>query len=372
MTSACHRRAAGLRAGRAADHARAVVDDVTTYAQCPPRQCGTRRHRGRHARLRFAAQLDRERDALPKTAYLQYTSGSTRHPAGVVISHENVIANLAQVLHDYFDDHGGTAERHHVRVVAALLPRHGPDHGCLRAAGRCGRPRGADEPAGVPAASPPAGCSSSRQHPRVVPAAPNFAFELAVAPDLRRRHGRASISGDVLGIISGAERVHSATIRRFNERFAPLQPARIACAPLLRAGRGDAVRAISAPGRRPSDGAVRLRETVGRTRQALRRGEGSTELVSYGAPRSTHRAHRRPRDPASRTRPGKVGEIWVHGDNVAAAATGGNRSRRDAPFGGRVGRSVRRARRRAPGCGPETWASSPTASCSSSAGSRIC
>ena len=42
----------------------------------------------------------------PKTAYLQYTSGSTRQPAGVVVSHRNVIANLAQIFSDYWEDHG--------------------------------------------------------------------------------------------------------------------------------------------------------------------------------------------------------------------------------------------------------------------------
>src|SRR4051794_16978159 len=38
------------------------------------------------------------------TALLQYTSGSTRQPAGVVISHKNVIANIEQVVDDYFED----------------------------------------------------------------------------------------------------------------------------------------------------------------------------------------------------------------------------------------------------------------------------
>ena len=42
----------------------------------------------------------------PKTAYLQYTSGSTRAPAGVVVTHKNVIANLEQLMSDYFEDHG--------------------------------------------------------------------------------------------------------------------------------------------------------------------------------------------------------------------------------------------------------------------------
>ncbi|MGH3971013.1 MAG: AMP-binding protein, partial [Mycobacterium sp.] len=41
-----------------------------------------------------------------KTALLQYTSGSTREPAAVVVTHKNVIANLDQVIADYFEDNG--------------------------------------------------------------------------------------------------------------------------------------------------------------------------------------------------------------------------------------------------------------------------
>ena len=36
--------------------------------------------------------------AQAKTALLQYTSGSTRSPAGVVVTHRNVIANIAQIM----------------------------------------------------------------------------------------------------------------------------------------------------------------------------------------------------------------------------------------------------------------------------------
>ena len=41
------------------------------------------------------------------TAYLQYTSGSTRTPAGVMVSHRNILANFEQMMPDFFGDHGG-------------------------------------------------------------------------------------------------------------------------------------------------------------------------------------------------------------------------------------------------------------------------
>ncbi|HQE15570.1 MAG TPA: AMP-binding protein, partial [Mycobacterium sp.] len=44
----------------------------------------------------------------PDIAYLQYTSGSTRLPAGVMISHRNLVANFEQLMPDYLVNHGGT------------------------------------------------------------------------------------------------------------------------------------------------------------------------------------------------------------------------------------------------------------------------
>ena len=41
--------------------------------------------------------------------YLQYTSGSTRAPAGVRVSNKNVFANFEQVMGDFFSAEGGVA-----------------------------------------------------------------------------------------------------------------------------------------------------------------------------------------------------------------------------------------------------------------------
>ena len=37
---------------------------------------------------------------------LQYTSGSTRSPAAVVVTHKNILANVQQVRVDYFEVEG--------------------------------------------------------------------------------------------------------------------------------------------------------------------------------------------------------------------------------------------------------------------------
>src|ERR1700721_1974024 len=41
-----------------------------------------------------------------KNAVLQYTSGSTRSPAAVVVTHQNILANIEQVKADYFEAEG--------------------------------------------------------------------------------------------------------------------------------------------------------------------------------------------------------------------------------------------------------------------------
>jgi len=45
----------------------------------------------------------------PATAYLQYTSGSTRVPAGVMISERNLSTNFEQLMADYFPTLEGVA-----------------------------------------------------------------------------------------------------------------------------------------------------------------------------------------------------------------------------------------------------------------------
>jgi len=56
----------------------------------------------------------------PATAYLQYTSGSTRVPAGVMISERNLAANFEQLMTDYFPSLGGVAPPD--TTIVAWLP----------------------------------------------------------------------------------------------------------------------------------------------------------------------------------------------------------------------------------------------------------
>lgn len=148
----------------------------------------------------------------------------------------------------------------------------------------------------------------------VFSAAPNFAFELAV-----RKTTEADVAGvdlgNVISIVSGAERIHPATLDRFCKRFAPynfredmMQPsyglaeATVYVASRAKAG---APRVVHFEPERLSEGTAQPCSP-----------ETGTPLLSYGTPASPSV---RIVDPDTRTRcpAGTVGEIWVNGANVA-------------------------------------------------------
>ena len=155
-------------------------------------------------------------NSRPGAAYLQYTSGSTRTPAGVVVSHRNVTANVEQIMLDYF---GTTTLPEETTVVSWLPFFH--DLGLIM--GVCsplvtGRKAVLMSPLAF-LLKPASWIQLMAKHPHCFSGAPNFAFELAA-----RRTSDADMEGLDLSrvhvILSGAERVHSSTVNRFIGRFA--------------------------------------------------------------------------------------------------------------------------------------------------------
>ena len=153
------------------------------------------------------------RISAPQTAYLQYTSGSTRLPAGVMISHRNLQANFQQLVADYFVEANGVPPRD--TAVVSWLPFY-HDMGFVLGviAPILGGYRG-DLTSPVAFLQRPARWIHAMANGGpVMSAAPNFAFELAV-----RKTSDADLEevdlGNVLGVISGAERIHPTTLDRF-------------------------------------------------------------------------------------------------------------------------------------------------------------
>lgn len=250
---------------------------------------------------------------LPSAAYLQYTSGSTRAPAGVMISHRNLQANFQQLMSNYFGDRNGVAPPD--TTIVSWLPFY-HDMGLVLGiiAPILGGYRSELTSPLAFLQRPARWLHSLANGSPSWSAAPNFAFELAV-----RKTTDADIEGldlgNVLGITSGAERVHPNTLSRFCNRFAPynfredmIRPSYgLAEATLYVASRnsGDKPEVVYfEPDKLSTGSANRCEPKTG------------TPLLSYGMPTSPTVRIVDP-DTCIECPAGTIGEIWVKGDNVA-------------------------------------------------------
>ncbi|MFZ1163802.1 AMP-binding protein [Mycobacterium sp.] len=265
------------------------------------------------------------------TALLQYTSGSTRQPAGVMVSHRNLVANFEQVMTGYFGDTGGTAPPE-TNIVSWLPFYH--DMGLfigVFAPILAGMHSVLTSPMAF-LIQPARWVQLMATQPATFSPAPNFAFELAVRKTSDHDMAGLDLHG-VTHIICGAERVHVATLNRFTERFAKFKLRPQAIRPSYGLAEATVYVAARAPGHPPK--VVHFESDKLSAGHAEPRSDSAgTALVSYGVPLApTVRIV----DPESRIekQAGEVGEIWIHGDNVAQGYWG----RADATaetFGGRL------------------------------------
>jgi long-chain fatty acid adenylyltransferase FadD28 len=253
------------------------------------------------------------RENHPSTAYLQYTSGSTRQPAGVMLSNRNVLANFEQLMSDYFADYGKVPPPD--TTVVSWVPFY-HDLGLIM--GIC-----APILAGVRAVltSPVAFLQrparwmqllASNSH--AFTAAPNFALELATRKTSDDDMAGLDL-GDVLAIAPGAERVHPATLRRFAERFARCNLRDTVLRPTYGIAEATVYVATRKPGQPPE--IVHFESEKLSAGHAKRcESKSGTPLVSYGMPQSPTVRIVDP-ETSAECAAGTTGEIWVHGDNVA-------------------------------------------------------
>jgi long-chain fatty acid adenylyltransferase FadD28 len=250
------------------------------------------------------------RDSQPSTAYLQYTSGSTRTPAGVMISHRNLAANYKQIVSDYLGDGANACSP---SAIVSWLPFY-HDMGLML--GLCAGILGGWHTVVMSPMSflrrPARWMQLLATNPQSLTAAPNFAFELAAARTSDDDMAGLDL-GDVLYILCGAERVNPATLRRFTRRFARFGLRDSVIRPSYGLAEATLYVATHAAGR-PPDFAHFEPEKLS-AGHAKRCGSG-TPLVSYGTPRSPMvrivDVETSTENPA-----GKIGEIWVHGENVS-------------------------------------------------------
>ncbi|WP_328359220.1 AMP-binding protein [Mycobacterium sp. NBC_00419] len=246
-------------------------------------------------------------------AYLQYTSGSTRSPAGVMISYKNVLTNLQQICTDFLADGGVVAPP----TIVSWLPFY-HDLGLLM--GICtpvvaGFPTVLTSPVSF-LQRPARWMHLAGGHPRAFTSAPNFAFDVAARKISDDDMAGVDLS-EILLIQSGAERVQPATVKRFMDRFTRFGLHDNVIQPSY--GLAEATLYVATPNPAKAPTVVNFDSEVLASGQA-KRSEAGTPLVSYGSQRSALSPLVRVVDHETSTEcaPGELGEIWVHGDNVAA------------------------------------------------------
>jgi acyl-CoA synthetase (AMP-forming)/AMP-acid ligase II len=252
------------------------------------------------------------RETPPETAYLQYTSGSTRTPAGVMVSQRNLFANFEQQVAALLSEYGKVAPPG--TTVVSWLPFY-HDMGLIL--GICAPILGGWHSVLMSPIAflqrPARWVQQLGRRTRVLTAAPNFALDLAAARTSDDDLEGVDL-GDVLAIICGAERVQPVSVKRFTQRLAKFNFPGKVIRPSFGLAEATLFVATREPGEPPS---VIAFDAEKLTAGMAKRSTAGTSLISYGMPESPLV---RIVDPDSRLEApaGTVGEIWVHGDNVCA------------------------------------------------------
>lgn len=210
-------------------------------------------------------------------AFLQYTSGSTGDPKGVVLTHANLLANIRSIIAGLEVDAND--------VVVSWLPLY-HDMGLI---GAWLAPLYFGAPVVVMSplaflSRPERWLRAIHKHRGTLSPAPNFAYELCVRK-VRDEDLKGLDLSSWRAALNGAEPVHASTLERFAARFAAWGFRREALLPVY--GLAEASLAISAP--KPGSGYRVDRverdalESEGRAVPA-KNGGATLEFVSAGKP----------------------------------------------------------------------------------------
>lgn len=253
-----------------------------------------------------AVELD-----IDRVSHLQYTSGSTRPPVGVEITHRAVGTNLVQMILsiDLLDrnTHGVSwlPLYHDMGLSMIGFPAVYGGHSTLM--------------------SPTAfvrrplrwihALSAGSSQGRVVTAAPNFAYEWAAQRGLPAPGDEIDLSNVVM--IIGSEPVSIDAINTFNKAFAPYGLPRTAIKPSY----GIAEATLMVATIEPAAGASvayfdREQLSAGRAVRVTADSPGAVPQVSCGRIARSLWAVIVDPDTGSEVPDGCVGEIWLQGDNV--------------------------------------------------------
>ncbi len=280
--------------------------------------------------IRTLAPIDRPRfiavDALPTTlgsdfagpavatddvAYLQYTSGSTRSPAGVEITHRAVYTNAMQmILAGGLDMDVRTVSwlplYHDMGLMMVMFTAFFGAHVTLMdPMAFLRRPYRWIKQLGIEAG-----------YGRTFAAAPNFAFELTAQRGLPPQGDHLDLS-NVVCLLNGSEPVAMSAIEKFTEAFAPYGLPANTVKPSY--GLAEATLSVASIAQDAAASAIFLdREQLGAGRAVpvSPTAPGAVSHVSCGQPIPDQWAVIASPDGAE-VPDGIVGEIWLQGNNVA-------------------------------------------------------
>jgi len=254
-------------------------------------------------------------------AYLQYTSGSTRTPTGVQITHLNLPTNVLQVLVGLEGKEGDRGLSwlpffHDMGLITALLsPVLGHNFTFMTPAAFVRRPgRWIREMARKPEDAPDC---------EVFTVAPNFAFEHAAVRGVPKDGEPPLDLSNVKGILNGSEPVSPASMRKFYEAFAPYGLRETAIKPSY--GLAEATLFVSTT---PMDEPPRVihvdRDELNNQRfvEVPADAPNAVAQVSAGVIAVDEWAVIVDPDSASELPDGQIGEIWLHGQNLGVGYWG--------------------------------------------------
>ena len=288
----------------------------------PPRESPSSRRAEKGDDVRTPGGVRRDQLAI-----LQYTSGSTGMPKGVMLTHANLMHNVALISHAF----GPNRES----VGVSWLPTY-HDMGLIGGILNplfYGRPSVFMPPMAF-LARPVRWLESISRWRAMISGGPNFAYQLCV-DRIREDECRGLDLSCWQVAYNGAEPVRPQTLARFSEKFEPFgfQPA--AHYPCYGLAEATLIVTGSAKGSQPKTLDLDAKALADHRVEATQDDESSQRVISSGRPLlDTQIVVARP-NTGEALPAGQVGELWIAGPSVAAGYWN-HPQESESAFGGRV------------------------------------
>jgi acyl-CoA synthetase (AMP-forming)/AMP-acid ligase II len=241
-------------------------------------------------------------------AYLQYTSGSTGSPSGVVLTHQNLMHNLSAV-HDALGYGGG--------VTVSWMP-HFHDYGLVQG---LLQPLFSGDPCYFMSPlsflkRPVHWLGAVSKYRGTHAQAPNFAYDQCIRRITdAERESLDLTSWKAAGI--GAEPIQPEVLEKFIEMFEPVGFRRSASAPGYGLAEATLVVSSTRPGQGPVIAEFDAQSLTDGRAIAATPGRAARKLVGCGATVGSMKVAIVDPDSRARRRPGEIGEIWISDPAVA-------------------------------------------------------